>query len=174
MSKPQFFYIYYNFDSTCSSLAVSGRCSRLSAALQARLTLVLGFCFYAHLLLLGVKKAPRRSSIRTTNMFDSKSQSGVFDHGEFKENVPKWVWKPDIEIWPPKDCKTPKQHVCFIFHNHKCAEVQKKTWLLPQLYVNVWGVFYHQTVTISPRILIFPAWVAVLAFPAVGRCRTHL
>jgi len=38
---------------------------------------------------LGAKKAPKRLSIRTTNMFDSKSQSGVFDHGEFKENVPK-------------------------------------------------------------------------------------
>jgi len=42
------------------------------------------------------------------------------------------------------------------------------------VYVNVWGILHHQTVTISPQILIFPAWVAVLAFPVVGRCRTQL
>jgi len=38
---------------------------------------------------LGGKKAPIPLSIRTTNMLDSKSQSGVFDHGKFKESVPK-------------------------------------------------------------------------------------
>ena len=40
---------------------------------------------------LGGKKAPRRLSIRTTNMLDSKSQSSVFDHGEFKESVPQMI-----------------------------------------------------------------------------------
>jgi len=34
--------------------------------------------------------------------------------------------------------------------------------------------YFLSSVTISPRILIFPAWVAVLAFPVVGRCRTQL
>ena len=33
------------------------------------------------------------------------------------------------------------------------------------------GLFHHQTVTISPQILTFPSWVAVLAFPVVVRCR---
>ena len=40
---------------------------------------------------LGGKKAPRRLSIITTNMLDSKSQSSVFDHGEFKESVPQMI-----------------------------------------------------------------------------------
>ena len=58
------------------------------------LTLVLRFYFYAHLLCLGQvggKKAQRHLSIRTTNMLDSKSQSSVFDHGEFKESVPQMI-----------------------------------------------------------------------------------
>ena len=40
---------------------------------------------------LGGKKSPRRLSIRTTNMLDPKSQSSVFDHGEFKESVPQMI-----------------------------------------------------------------------------------
>jgi len=39
---------------------------------------------------LGCKNIPiRRLCIRTTNMLDFKSQPGVFDHGELKENAPK-------------------------------------------------------------------------------------
>ena len=48
---------------------------------------------------LGGKKAPRRLSIRTTNMLDSKSQSSVFGHGEFKESVPQMIPTTKNRIW---------------------------------------------------------------------------
>ena len=43
--------------------------------------------FYAHVLLLGVKKAPTRFS--RTNIFLSNGKSGVFDYGEFKDSLPE-------------------------------------------------------------------------------------
>jgi len=49
---------------------------------------------------------------------------------------------------------------------------RKKTVIITVVLRKCVG-YFSSSVTISPRILTFPAWVAVLAFPVVGRCRTQ-
>ena len=52
------------------------------------LTLVLRFCFYAHVLHLWVKKAPRCLSRKTNTVVVYNDSSEILDYHKFKESGP--------------------------------------------------------------------------------------